>query len=137
VSIAVLLLLALGVAFGGAKMSPKMLVEFVLTLVAGPLPFCAIGLTIGCFAPATSARVIVNAVFLPLSFCSGLRLPLKILPKIFQQAAPLLPPYCLGQLALRIIVAPSTGSPWQHVSTIGFLLLARRGFTREDVNVSN
>jgi len=69
-------------------------------------------------------------------------LPLQILPKIFQQAAPFLPPYHLGQLALRIIGAPSTVSPWQHVSalaafTVGFLLLARRGFTREDVNVSN
>ncbi len=141
-TIVVLLLLSLGIAFGGAKMSPKIIIEFVLTLVAGSLPFCAIGLAIGCFAPPTSAPVIVNAVFLPLSFCSGLWLPLQILPKIFQHAAPFMPPYHLGQLALRIIGAPSTGSPWQHVSalaafTIGFLLLARRGFTREDVNVSN
>lgn len=141
-TIVVLLLVALGLAFGGAKMSPKMIIEFVLTLVAGSLPFCAIGLTIGCFAPPTSAPVIVNAVFLPLSFCSGLWLPLQILPKIFQHAAPFMPPYHLGQLALRIMGAPSIGNPWQHVSalaafTIGFLLLAIRGFTREDVNVSN
>jgi ABC-2 type transport system permease protein len=141
-TIVVLLLLALGIAFGGAKMSPTMIVEFVLTLVAGSLPFCAIGLLIGCLAPPTSAPVIVNAAFLPLSFCSGLWLPLQILPKFFQHVAPLLPPYHLGQLALRIIGAPSVGSSWEHVSaltafTIGFLLLARRSFTREDVNVSN
>jgi ABC-2 type transport system permease protein len=141
-TIVVLLLIGLGMAFGGAKMSPTMLVEFVLTLVAGSFPFCAIGLAIGCLAPPTSAPMIVNAVFLPLSFCSGLWLPLQILPRIFQQAAPLLPPYHLGQLALRIAGAPSVGSTWQHVSALGaftvvFLLLARRGFTREDVTVSN
>lgn len=141
-TIVVLLLIGLGVAFGGAKISPTMLVEFVLTLVAGSLPFCAIGLAIGCMAPPTSAPMIVNAVFLPLSFCSGLWLPLQILPKIFQQVAPLMPPYHLGQLALRMVGAPSVGNPWQHTGAlaafaIGFLLLARRGFNREDVNVSN
>jgi len=141
-TIVVLLLVALGMAFGGAKMSPIMIIEFVLTLIAGSLPFCAIGLAIGCFAPPTSAPVIVNAVFLPFSFCSGLWLPLQILPKFLQHAAPLMPPYHLGQLALRVVGAPTTGTTWEHVSalaafTIGFLLLATRGFTREDVNVSN
>jgi len=138
----VFLLLALGLTFGGAKMPAGMLARFVLTLVAGSLPFCAIGLAIGSIAPPNSAPLIVNAVFLPFSFCSGLWLPLQILPKFLQHLAPLLPPYHLGQLALRIVGAPSVGSTWQHVSalaafTMVFLLLARRGFTREDVSVSS
>jgi ABC-2 type transport system permease protein len=134
-------LIILGIAFGGVRISPLATFELVGTLVAGALPFAAMGLAIGCYSAPNAAPAIANVVFLPIAFCSGLWLPLPILPKIFQIAAPALPPYHLAQLALRLVGAPSTGTPALHVAalaafTIGFLLLALRGFAREDVEVS-
>jgi len=134
-------LMILGVAFGGVRIQPLTALEVVGTLVAGALPFAAMGLAIGCFSAPNSAPAIVNVLFLPMAFCSGLWLPLPVLPRIFQVAAPFLPPYHLAQLALRLVGAPSTGSAAQHVAalaafTVAFLLLARRGFQREDVRVN-
>lgn len=140
-TIVLVALIILGVGFGGVRISPLGTLELVGTMVAGALPFAAMGLAIGCFTAPNAAPAIANVVFLPMAFCSGLWLPLAILPKIFQVIAPALPPYHLAQLALRLVGAPNSGSPVQHVAalgafTIAFLLLARRGFAREDVKVS-
>jgi ABC-2 type transport system permease protein len=134
-------LIILAVAFGGVRIPPLATLALVGTLVAGALPFAAMGLAIGCYAAPNAAPAFANIVFLPMAFCSGLWLPLTVLPKIFRVAAPALPPYHLAQLALRLVGAPSTGTPVQHVAalaafTIAFLLLARRGFAREDVRIS-
>jgi ABC-2 type transport system permease protein len=140
-AIVVCMLLFLGTMFGGAHLSLLTMLKFVGVLVAGALPFAAMGLAIGCWVAPNSAPGIVNVLFLPMSFCSGLWLPLQILPRLFHQIAPMLPPYHLAQLALNLVGAPNYGTAIQHVAalaafTVGFLLLARRGFTREDVNVN-
>ena len=140
-AIVVCALLFLGTMFGGAHLSFLTMVKLVSVLVIGALPFAAMGLAIGCSVAPNSAPGIVNLLFLPMAFCSGLALPLPILPRLFQQIAPLLPPYHLAQLALNLVGAPNEGTAFQHVAalaafTVAFLLLARRGFTREDVNVN-
>ena len=48
-AIDVLLLLILGTAFGGVHLPPIVTAKLFLTLVAGSLPFCAMGLAIGYF----------------------------------------------------------------------------------------
>lgn len=136
--ILVLALYGLGTAFGGVRLPVAAAFRLAGVLVAGSLPFCAIGLAIGSIAPANSAPAIVNAIFLPMSFCSGLWIPLPVMPKVLQAAAPFLPPYHLAQMALRCAGAQSSGSTEQHVAvlaafTVAFLLLARRGFNRDDV----
>jgi len=139
--IVVLALMVVGIAFGGVRMAPSVALSVLGTLIAGSLPFGAMGLAIGCYAAPNSAPAIANILLLPMSFCSGLWLPLPILPRFFQVIAPFLPPYHLAQMALRLVGAPSIGSPWQHALallgfTIGFLLLAQRGFAREDTRVN-
>jgi ABC-2 type transport system permease protein len=139
--IVVSLLIVLGIVFGGAHLSASMILKFLGTLIIGSLPFAAMGLAIGCTAAPNSAPAIVNVLFLPMSFLSGLWVPVQVLPHFLQQVAPLLPPYHLAQLALLQVGAPTVGDPWGHVSalaafTVAFVVLALRGFTREDGKVN-
>ena len=120
----VLLLIALGVAFGGVHLPAVVGLKLLLTLVAGSLPFCAMGLAIGYFAGPTSAPAFINLFYLPMSFCSGLWMPFIFLPKFIQKIAVFLPPYHLSQLAFRLVGA-GQGEPslWHWQSLIGFSLI--------------
>jgi ABC-2 type transport system permease protein len=140
-AILVAALFVLGTAFGGVHLSIAKFLVLAGTMVLGSLPFCALGLAIGCYAAPNSAPAIVNVLFLPMSFCSGLWLPLPLLPKFMQSLAPFLPPYHLAQIALRQVGFPATGTLLQHVAalaafTVIFLLVARRGFKRDDVTIN-
>lgn len=141
-AILVVALFAAGTAFGGVRLSAGKLLGLAGTMIAGTIPFCALGLAIGCYSAPNSAPAVVNILFLPLAFCSGLWLPIQVLPKFLQHAAPFLPPYHLGQLALQQVGFQGAGQPWQHVAalaafTVIFLLLARQGFKRDDVNTNS
>ena len=99
----VLLLVAIGITAGGVHLTFIQGATLVTVLVLGSVPFCALGLAIAYFAGPNSAPAIVNLLYLPISFCSGLWLPINMLPKILQKVAPALPPYHLGQLALMAL----------------------------------
>ena len=76
----VLLLLLLGVCFGGVRLSVPETAKLVSTLVAGSIPFSAMGLAIGYFIGPNSAPAVINLIYLPLSFASGLWIPFLFLP---------------------------------------------------------
>lgn len=114
-AIVVTLLFTLGATLGGVRMPMGQWLTLWAALVAGALPFCAIGLTIGSFVGANSAPATVNMIYLPLAFCGGMWLPMEILPKGFQQVAQWLPSYHFAQIALSILHAPTKGSLPQHV----------------------
>ncbi|HTW37698.1 MAG TPA: ABC transporter permease [Steroidobacteraceae bacterium] len=69
----------------------------------GVLPFCGLGLLVGTFVKGQAAPAVINLVYLPMSFLSGVLLPLSILPHIVAQLAPLWPAYHLVQLALAAV----------------------------------
>jgi ABC-2 type transport system permease protein len=133
----ILALLALGISLGGVRLSTVEGFKLVSTLVAGSLPFCAMGMAIGYFAGPNSAVGIINLIYLPVSFLSGLWVPLMFLPKLLRQFAHALPPYHLAQLALSTV---GTGQHepnvlhWEYL--IGFSLvclgIARIGFQRDE-----
>ena len=134
--IVVLLLFFLGIAFGGVQLPPAILARLWLTLVAGSLPFFAMGLAIGYFAEPTSAPAVINIFYLPMSFCSGLWMPFMFLPKFIQQIALVLPSYHLSQLALNLIGAGQGGSSQGHWEALaGFAMIclgvARWGHQRD------
>src|SRR5258708_22522084 len=104
-AIVITLLFLLGVTFGGVHLPALNLAKLALTLIAGSLPFCAMGLAIGYFAGPTSAPAFINIFYLPMSFCSGLWMPIMFLPTIIQQIAVFLPSYHLAQLALSRVGA--------------------------------
>ena len=140
-SILVLALFVLGGTIGGVHFPIRTWLELAVILVSGSIPFCAFGLAIGYFSGPNSAPAIVNLLYLPLAFCSGLWIPLPVLPKFLQRIAPFLPPYHLAQVAERVVAA----EPWGRASTLnvlalaGFtavlLLLARLGYNRDDVKM--
>jgi ABC-2 type transport system permease protein len=135
-AIVVALLLVLGISFGGVRMPLAEMAKLVGTLVAGSLPFSAMGLAIGYFAGPNSAPAAINLIYLPLSFCSGLWVPYMFLPKLVRQIALALPPYHLSQLALGIVGAgrhePAT-THWEVLLAFTLICLgvARIGFQRD------
>ncbi|HEU5135810.1 MAG TPA: CIA30 family protein [Steroidobacteraceae bacterium] len=99
--------------------------------VFGALPFCAIGMFLGALVSGAASPAIVNLIFLPMAFLSGLWLPLQFMPQFLQDIAPVWPAYHLAQMALATVGAPSAGSTAGHVAvlaavTLGFFLLAMR-----------
>lgn len=114
----------LGTVFGGVRLDRPQIVSLMLTQVVGSIPFCALGLLIGYVAKPNSAPSIVNMIYLPLSFLSGLWMPVDILPKFLQKIAELLPTYHFGQLALHAVAEQSHGLPQTHINIlIGFTLV--------------
>jgi ABC-2 type transport system permease protein len=136
----VLLLLLPGVCFGGVRLSLPETAKLASTLVAGSGPFSAMGLAIGYFIGPNSAPAVINLIYLPLSFASGLGIPFPFLPRVVQRIAVFLPPYHLAQLALDILHAGQQESSWTHWRIlIGFALIclgvARIGFQRDEAKM--
>jgi len=136
-TIVVSLLLLLGIAFGGVRLPVLDAVKLLAILVAGSVPFCAMGLAIGYFVGPNSAVATINLIYLPMSFCSGLWVPIIFLPKLMRQVAHVLPPYHLAQLALGVVGGEQHESNWIHwEALIGFSLIclgvARLGFQRDE-----
>lgn len=132
----VLALFVLGFAFGGVRMPVDDLARLMGTLVAGSLPFSAMGLAVGYFAGPNSAPATINLIYLPMSFCSGLWVPFMFLPKVVKQIALVLPPYHLSQLALGVVGAGNHQSAITHWEvllsfTMICLGIARIGFQRD------
>lgn len=104
-------------------------------VLSSVIPFCALGLAIGAWANAQSAVAIVNLVFLPMAFLSGLWMPISLLPAFLQNLAVVFPAYHQAQLALRVIGMDAGASIWFHVLvisvfTVVFLGIAAVGFRR-------
>ena len=130
-------LLALGFAFGGVRMSTMETLQLLGALIGGSVPFCAMGLAISYFVGPNSAPAVVNCLYLPLSFASGLWFPIDMMPKLMQKIAPALPPFHLAQIALSIIGAKHHGTTLVHWEILlGFTLIclgvARIGFQRDE-----
>jgi ABC-2 type transport system permease protein len=137
-AVIVLLLLAVGFAFAGVRLPLASAVKLVGILVAGAIPFSAMGMAIGYFAKPNSAPGLVNLIYLPMSFCSGLWIPLFLLPHGLRTLARFLPPYHLSQLALNAVgMVKNPTSAWGHVEaliafTFLFLGLAAWAYRRDE-----
>jgi ABC-2 type transport system permease protein len=132
-----LTLFTLGTLFGGVRLLPSQVIALMATMVIGSIPFCAFGLAIGYFAKPNSAPSIVNMLYLPLSFLSGLWMPISVFPNTLQKLAMWLPPFHFGQLALHVVGFNSQGDVHTHINVlIGFTLLclgiAMLGFRRDE-----
>ena len=121
-AIVVTLLVLLAVTLGHVRMPAAHWFALLIAVVLGVLPFCAIGLFIGTLVGGQGAPAVVNLIYLPMSFLSGLWIPLQFLPKFLQQIAPLWPAYHLGQIALSV-----SGQNGDHRIALHAAVLA--GFT--------
>ena len=135
-AIIVVALFTLGFALGGVRMPLAGFARLLATLVAGSLPFSAMGLALGYFTGPNSAPATINLIYLPMSFCSGLWVPFMFLPKIVREIALVLPPYHLSQLALGVVGAgrhESNATHWEVLLAFTMICLgaARIGFQRD------
>jgi len=110
-ALVVSLLFAIGALFGGVHLPAFTWLALGGALVIGALPFCAMGLALGYLISPNSAVAVINVINLPMSFVSGLWLPVNVLPPAVQHIAPFMPAYHLGQLALGTIGAGGS-QPW-------------------------
>lgn len=97
------IILSILFAYGGVAGVRQSLPQWLLMgvcLLFGALPFLAAGYAIGHAVSASAAAPIVNLVWAPLSFGSGLFVPLPFLPPVIQAVAPYLPSYRYAQLVL-------------------------------------
>ena len=131
------LLIALAIGAGGVRLDPSAWMVMAATLIVGAIPFCALGLAAGYLVGPNAAPAVVNLVYLPMGFLSGLWIPLEVLPNFVKSIAPLLPAYHLGQLALASIGAGGGAPAWTHITALaGFtvigLALAVWGYRRDE-----
>ena len=104
-------------------------------VLASVIPFCALGLAIGAWVKAQAAVAIVNLVYLPMAFLSGLWMPIAMLPELLQKVAVVFPAYHQAQLALKVVNMDEGGATGVHVLLNGiftaiFLFIAAVGFRR-------
>ncbi|MEO6228334.1 MAG: ABC transporter permease [Thermomonas sp.] len=130
----ILLLLVLAVGMAHVSITMGQAAALLLTGTLGVLPFCALGMLVGTLIKGQGAPGMLNLVYLPMSFLSGLWVPLQVLPTTLQRIAPMWPSYHLDQVALHALGV--THAPiLQHVLvlcgfTVGFLWLAARRLRR-------
>jgi len=138
--IIVSILCAVGIFAAGVHVSLTEYVGLLGVSVIGGVPFACMGLLLAMIVPANAAPGIVNLIYLPMSYCGGLWMPISGLPKWLQHAAPWLPTYHLGRLMLWVIGYAQPGeAAMQHVLALtGFALLflgcAWMAFARADAD---
>ncbi|MDE3138013.1 MAG: ABC transporter permease [Acidobacteriota bacterium] len=135
--IIVLILMGLAIGLGGVRVTLAQALTLLAVEVLGAVPFCAMGLAIGYFAGPNSAPAIVNLIYMPLAFFSGLWIPIGLFPRILQHVALILPPYHLGEMALGVVGMGDGEANWVHMAVLGAfaalcLVLARVGFRRDE-----
>ncbi|MDH5824711.1 ABC transporter permease [Luteimonas sp. RD2P54] len=126
-----LLLMALAALVAGVGLPAGDWLLLLAVNVAGVLPFCALGMYLGALVGGNAAPALINLLFLPMAFLSGLLLPLAVLPAALATMAPAWPAYHLGQVALKVVGGDAGGSLWLHLAVLAlvalaFFLLARR-----------
>ena len=104
------------------------LTEFALMLgmtLAGTVPFAAMGLLIALLVPANAASGVVNLIYLPMSFMSGLWIPIEFLPTFLRPIAPWLPAYHLSRLMLSIfgVRGAQWNAPMHWFGLAGFTVM--------------
>ena len=131
----IILLFLVGAVFAEVRLLRWQWVMLAVTLLVGTLPFCLMGLTMGLTLKSSVAPAVVNLVYLPMSFLSGLWIPIQLFPDVMQTIALILPPYHLAQLALNVLDMAQSQAIGLHIGvltayTLLFAFLANRAFKK-------
>jgi ABC-2 type transport system permease protein len=106
-------------------------------VLLGSIPFIALCFAIGYLSGPNSAVAVINLIYLPTAFASGLFFPKQLLPQFIQNIAPYLPLHFFGQLGWDAVGAPTDGSvttDWLYLAGYGvlFFVLALWAYRREE-----
>lgn len=129
------ILALLASTLGGVRLPAGAWFALYLTELFGVLPFCALGLWLGSLVSGQAAPAVANLIYLPMSFLSGLWMPLAAMPAFIGKIAPLWPAWHLGRLALGAVGQAPGEAVLPHVATLTaftlvFVALARRRLAR-------
>jgi ABC-2 type transport system permease protein len=97
-TMAYLPMLAVGLAAGKIPLDTGPLIAMSVALLAGSIPFCALGLMIGALVSGSAAPGYANLIYLPGCYLSGLFFPL---PASMHWQVPIWPQFHIGQLAMH------------------------------------
>ena len=133
-AVVLLMLLAMATGLAHVALAPMQVAALLAAGVLGVLPFCALGMLVGTLIKGQGAPGMLQLVYLPMSFLSGLWFPLPMLPKFLQQSAPVWPSYHLDRIALAA-VGIEHGAVLSHVLVlaafgVAFFALAVRRLRR-------
>ncbi|HUQ08864.1 MAG TPA: ABC transporter permease [Steroidobacteraceae bacterium] len=132
VAIIAVMLTILALTLGKVDLGIGQLAQLFLIDVLGALPFCAIGMYLGWILSGQGAPAVINFVFLPMAFLSGIFIPLQAFPGFIQAIAPAFPSYHLAQMAMQVAGKPSVGTSTTHLAVLAgttllfFVLAVRR-----------
>ena len=133
-AVVVTLLVLIATFVAHLPLTASQVAHLYLVQLPGVLPFCALGLLLGTLVKGQGAPALINLVYLPMAFLSGLWFPLSGLPHAVQAFAPVLPAFHLNLLALDAVDLAKV-NPWPHALllaafTVGVLALASRRLRR-------
>jgi ABC-2 type transport system permease protein len=116
---------------GKVPLTAGQVAQLFLIDTLGALPFCAIGMYLGSLVSGQASPAIINIIFLPMAFLSGLFIPLQVMPAFLQKMANIFPAYHLSQMALSTVGRGSSDNFALHIAvlagvTLLFFLLAIR-----------
>jgi ABC-2 type transport system permease protein len=122
---------------GNVRLDPSEWFTLAYRVLLGSIPFIALGFAIGYLSGPNSAVAVINLIYLPTAFASGLFFPKQLLPSFIQSIAPYLPLHFFGQLGWDAIGAPtdeSVTTDWIYLAVYGvlFFALALWAYRREE-----
>ena len=122
---------------GGVRLDASEWFTLAYRVLLGSIPFIALGFAIGYLSGPNSAVAVINLIYLPTAFASGLFFPKQLLPSFIQSIAPYLPLHFFGQLGWDAVGAPTDESvvtDWLYLAGYGvlFFALALWAYRREE-----
>jgi ABC-2 type transport system permease protein len=129
-AIVALLIMGLAALLAGVSLPGAQWSLLLVLALFGVLPFCAIGLCVGALTKASAAPAMLNLIYLPMSFLSGLWVPLQFLPHSLQQLAPLWPAWHLAQIAQAVVGTGDAHAVPAHLLVLGGMAGAAFAFAQ-------
>lgn len=109
----VLCIFAAGYLINGVSLTAAQWLLSGLWLLAGSLPFLALGTIIGSMKRVDTASGVSNVLYMGLAVAGGMWMPLEIMPKLMQKIGYWLPSYNYGDGAWAIVAGDSPS--WKAV----------------------
>lgn len=132
--IAMTLLIFCATQWGHVDLTAGQVARFVLVGTLGVMPFCAFGLMIASFVSGQAAPAVVNLIYFPMIYLSGL-FPFPM-PAALQTAAAFWPAFHLNQLSFAALGLKSAVPSWVAAAVLGVfsivcVVVAARRLARE------
>jgi ABC-2 type transport system permease protein len=101
--LALLVLFAYATVVGGVRLGAGTWLDLMWRLLLGAFPMIGLGMALGYGSSPNAAPALVNAIYLPMLFLSGIFVPLSQLPSAARTVGSWLPAYHYAQLGWETI----------------------------------